>query len=36
MTICFYIFEARELKFGMKIHFINAMQLVDQIFEFLS
>jgi len=35
-TISSYSFEARGLKFGMKIHLITAVKLVGQIFEFLS
>jgi len=36
LTISSYIFEARGLKFGMKIHLINEVKLIGQIFEFLS
>jgi len=34
MTISSYSFEAIGLKFGMKIHSINAVKLFGQIFEF--
>jgi len=34
-AISSYSFEARGLKFGKKIHLINAVTF-DQIFEFLS
>jgi len=33
-TISSYSFEARGLKFGMKIYLINAVKLISQIFEF--
>jgi len=35
-TISPYSFEARELKFGMKIYLINTVKLVGHFFEFLS
>jgi len=36
VTTISYSFEARGLKFGMKIHIINAVKLVIKICEFLS
>jgi len=35
ITTISYSFEARGLKFGMKIYLINAVKLVGQIFKFL-
>jgi len=35
-TFSSYRFEARGLKFGMKIFQINVVKLVGQVFEFLS
>jgi len=34
LTISSYSFEARGLKFVMKIHFTNAVNLVSQILNF--
>jgi len=35
-TISGYSFKAREFKYHMKIHLINAVKPIGQIFEFLS